>query len=387
MSKVICEICGTVYPDNATLCPICGYPRNIGENSASPSARAAAVGGQSAERVRGGKFSNSNVKKRNQPEAPVRREQSQERPRPRRTSRPDPMEDQPRRRTGAQAQSRPQSQVRTQPRPQSQQSRPQSHNQARPASRPQTRPQSRAKRSSNRGLVIAVVILLLAVIGVGGYIGLRFFRGADAYNKASTPSTGNTTEPVQTQPVETGVACTDILIADIDLDEGIEFQGMGRAWRLDVTMVPSNTTQEITYSSSDEDVATIGMNEGRVEILSIAPGTTTITITCGSVTKQFPVECNFQSSNGPILGGDSETDVDGSEEWFLSDEDKNIAVGESFVLLLENSSGAIADVTWESDSDGVSIEGNTITGVTSGEVARITCIYEGQTYECTVRVN
>ena len=25
MSKTICEICGTSYPDNADKCPICGY--------------------------------------------------------------------------------------------------------------------------------------------------------------------------------------------------------------------------------------------------------------------------------------------------------------------------------------------------------------------------
>ena len=28
MNKVICDICGTSYPDTATNCPICGFERD-----------------------------------------------------------------------------------------------------------------------------------------------------------------------------------------------------------------------------------------------------------------------------------------------------------------------------------------------------------------------
>ena len=28
MSKIICDICGTTYPDTAEQCPICGCPRD-----------------------------------------------------------------------------------------------------------------------------------------------------------------------------------------------------------------------------------------------------------------------------------------------------------------------------------------------------------------------
>ena len=30
MGKIICEVCGTVYPDSADCCPICGYSRDRG---------------------------------------------------------------------------------------------------------------------------------------------------------------------------------------------------------------------------------------------------------------------------------------------------------------------------------------------------------------------
>ena len=28
MSKIICDVCGTTYPDSATQCPICGCVRS-----------------------------------------------------------------------------------------------------------------------------------------------------------------------------------------------------------------------------------------------------------------------------------------------------------------------------------------------------------------------
>ena len=61
MSKIICDICGTVYPDNATVCPICGYPRQDNDKTVQTTAAAAA----GTQVVKGGRFSNKNVKKRN----------------------------------------------------------------------------------------------------------------------------------------------------------------------------------------------------------------------------------------------------------------------------------------------------------------------------------
>ena len=62
MSKVICDICGTSYPDTATQCPICGCVRPaetvVVEDPAQESS--------TYTYVKGGRFSKSNVRKRNQ---------------------------------------------------------------------------------------------------------------------------------------------------------------------------------------------------------------------------------------------------------------------------------------------------------------------------------
>ena len=63
MDKVICDICGTSYPASATQCPICGC-----EKPADPQVDTEAVAENEEigyKPVRGGRFSNANVRKRN----------------------------------------------------------------------------------------------------------------------------------------------------------------------------------------------------------------------------------------------------------------------------------------------------------------------------------
>ena len=62
MSKVICDVCGTSYPDTATQCPICGCVSTAATPGASGEAAAAGAG---YTYVKGGRFSKSNVRKRN----------------------------------------------------------------------------------------------------------------------------------------------------------------------------------------------------------------------------------------------------------------------------------------------------------------------------------
>ena len=58
MNRVICDICGTEYPENAERCPICGYLRQGTEKLA--------VSQEVVERtkVQGGRYSNKNARKR-----------------------------------------------------------------------------------------------------------------------------------------------------------------------------------------------------------------------------------------------------------------------------------------------------------------------------------
>ena len=445
MSKVICEICGTVYPDNATACPICGYPRSVGESIDFLEEEAPQSAVRRSEPVKGGRFSNKNVKKRKKAAGSY---EAEEAPKSRRASHEDV-----------------------------------------PVS---AKKKSKKHKKSNRGLVITVIVLLIAVLLVGAYIGMRFFVGRDAYRETTVP-TGTIevpTQPTETEPVDTAVLCTDIQIGDINLEKGIEFMGMGRAWRVNVSLVPENTTDSVTYVSGDENVAVVNVSEDRVEILSVGPGSTTVTITCGAVTKSFPVVCSFEAEteateeatdstedtrqegvldldvedisffavdenytidpglgieaedvqwssddedvatvdeNGKVtavgegtceitaeydgeeavcivrcqFGDEEETEAteeteepeetteateeveDAGPPYTISHTDVSIRIGESFKLTLRDKNGDIVDVTWVGDED-VEIDGNTITGAGTGKVY-VKCTHNGEEFQCIVR--
>lgn len=64
MGKIICEVCGTSYGETAGQCPICGTARP--GNSVPVSGGSAEQSGRGAyQHVKGGRFSKSNVRKRN----------------------------------------------------------------------------------------------------------------------------------------------------------------------------------------------------------------------------------------------------------------------------------------------------------------------------------
>ena len=157
MSKIICDVCGTSYPDTATQCPICGCVRTA--DSKSVSARTdtgSGAGGYTY--VKGGRFSKSNVRKRNKASGVVSVNAVN---------------------TG--------------------------------------RGTSKEKDSdSNRGLIATVIILLLAIVAAVLYITIRFFVPGIMMQEQEPPVQ---TQPTETT-LET-VPCEDIKldIAEVVLDK------------------------------------------------------------------------------------------------------------------------------------------------------------------------
>ena len=62
MSKVICDLCGTSYPETSNQCPICGTARPVQSVAVNDTDKES--GGYTY--VKGGRFSKANVRKRNQ---------------------------------------------------------------------------------------------------------------------------------------------------------------------------------------------------------------------------------------------------------------------------------------------------------------------------------
>lgn len=299
MSKVICEICGTSYPDTADKCPICGCV---------PSEDKAVVGSSSEYvPVKGGRFSSSNVKKRNGAfDAP--------------------------------------------------------RNQPAFAS-------AQKKKKSNVGAIIVIVLLLLAILAVGAYIALRFFipndflyQGLDGMNFFGSAQQDEPDDVVATDPVD----LLDCKALNIRVD--ISLQDVGATYQLDVSPVPANTDDLISYVTNDDAVATV--SESGL-ITAVGEGNAVITVICGDVSTDCYVTVTVPEEVPEVL----KLTLNRKEIEFKS-------ADESWVLYDGEIDPAL--IVWSTDDAAVAtIEDGKVVAVGNGETV-VQGLYDGQIATCLI---
>lgn len=323
MSKVICDVCGTSFPETSAQCPICGSACNSA--AAASGVESAVEAGAGGNYVRGGRFSKGNVKKMNEGKpVPERRGDAPRRERPAREQRREA-------------------------------------------------PQQEQKDGSNKILVIVVVLLLLAIVAVCIYIGVRFFAPAPNPNLGETQGSQQTQPSEQTQPSQETDPSDSIPCTGIQLSGAIiEFTDPERSQLLTVVLEPSDTTDEVTFTSSDESVAIV--SESGI-ITPVGNGEATITVTCGDIVKECLVHCNLSES------GDSNTDTPTEPSpsfvsiilkggWLNNNGIRDITLdkpGKVFNIYDSASTVAAAEITWTSKNPAIATVSNgKVTAVSKG---------------------
>lgn len=319
MSKIICDVCGTTYQDSAQQCPICGCVR---PSSAEVDVLANDQQFQRSEKytyVKGGRFSKANVQKRNQMLL---------------------------------------------------------HEDAKVEEKAEKQPDAKAGKS-DKGLVIAVCALLLAIIAVAIYIAVQFFApnnadtGALQDTTAESPSTVVTTQPI----TEPNIPCTEIVLSQTE----VTLNALNESVKLEATITPADTTDSVFYTSSDEAIVSVS-EEG--EILAVAAGEAVVTVTCGEVSAECRVICNAQPETTDAV----EIVGDFKAPYKINKTDVTIPVGTSFELKLTDANRNIIPVQWSATiEDSCGIEGNVITGLIKGKT-EVSATYNGETFSCIIRV-
>ena len=139
---------------------------------------------------------------------------------------------------------------------------------------------------SNAPLVVALVIVILALIAVSAFIFVRYFM-PNVIGPETTAPTAVTTTAAPEQTTEPTIPCENLALTsggEIVLDME------GANWLINVMALPENTTDEISYASSDESVATVN-EQGKVT--AVGEGTAVITITCGTQKLECTVTVDF----------------------------------------------------------------------------------------------
>ena len=259
MSKIICDVCGTRYPDTAEQCPICGHIREASGKTADDVLIMDDIHTESRPRTQGGRFSKSNVKKRNEGAATY---------------------------TAAPAKSKPAKKA------------------AAPAKRVREEEpeftEDEQNKKANTILNILLVVVILALLVVTGYIFMaHIMPGLNKPEATEAPleTIAETAEPTETQ--EPTFPCENLVLEESE----VLLTEYEQKWLINVEVQPLNTTDKLTFASSDELIATVD-SEGCVTAL--AEGETTITIICGNIGVEYHVVCLFPGVD--IKPGETPTD-------------------------------------------------------------------------------
>lgn len=343
MSKIICEVCGTSYPGSAAQCPICGCVKPQGKQPVAGDTQSNGnIEDDKAKKpVRGGRYSKSNVRKRNK------------------TNQVVPVPEKPARK---------------------------------PRNDKEKNPEQ--KSGSSKGLTILAIILLLAIIAMLVYIALRFFvplgnhqdqaqgsTAGDTYFAGAVTDDGDDTN-ASDDTTTPSLVCTDLVVSE----SVVELTSEGQACLLNVTPVPSDTTDEITYVSSDESVVTVS-SKGKV--IAIAPGQAEITVTCGDVEKTVRIIVSYEEDTSAPEDTTAETtvpEVDDSQILELNREDITMSrLNEEWQLY----TGSIAKplITFSSaDPSVATFEGGKVVAVGPG-MTTVYAEYGDQKVSCIIRCN
>lgn len=260
MSKIICEVCGTSYPETAEQCPICGTVRPVDIQGFIQDEVTSGSGQSGYTYVKGGRFSKANVKKRNMERNTSHMDEDAE-----------PVYAEPQYNDSGYSE-----------------------------------PDEPEVPKTNKGLIITAVLLFMAIIVVLLFIFLRLSDGATLFGsdkeepvattEATTVPTTETTQPTETETVETTQpteelrVCTGLSVLNLP-DLQIEFSAEAESFALDVVCEPLDTTDVLLFTSSDESVATVS-DTGVVT--AVSEGMAMIIIECGDQIIEFPVYCNLQ---------------------------------------------------------------------------------------------
>lgn len=329
MSKVICDICGTQYPESAEQCPICGYARtDFLKNAIDDSELENISAVQQRSRVKGGRFSTNNVRKRNRASKQVA--------------------------------------------PHSQSSR---NGQYR-----QSVAKSNGSSIVDKILNILLVIVILALLAVSSYIFIEYFMPnamGPGHNGDIQPN------PTVTQgPVETTMPTIPCTALNLRKDYSDTLKQIGDATLLNVEVTPKDTTDELKYVSSDESVLVVS-TQGRVT--AVGAGEATVTITCGQVKIDCKIVCQAptettvpptEAPTEPLL--DVKLAIDKSDFTLA-------ASGSSYTLRLKCELES-NQVQWSSDNDKIATidENGKVTAVGKG-TTKVYAKYGDQVVECVVR--
>lgn len=344
MSKVICDICGTAYPETSENCPVCGCSRDFGLDALEEELLMESAGIQ------------QNTKKKTREIFDFDEVNQDEEP--------DEEED---------------------------------FDDGTYAEEPQ----------SNTALVVILLVLIVLLLAAAGFFFIRYFLPNMARETEPT-ETAAATQAVETEPTETTeltIPCTDIVIpgGKIELGKDGKWLMNVQVYPADTTdaLTYASHDEAVATVSEDGTVTAVGEGETVIEVICgvqsikcnviVAYDTAEATEAAGTIPAPQVEETNATEATEPSdAAGASEAteaakETTGSMELKLKKNDITMFARYSSADLELDCDIPVEDITWFTmDSTVAIVHNGTVTATGSG-MTRIYGEYNGQQVECIVR--
>lgn len=310
MGKLVCDFCGTSYSDAATQCPICGCVNPAGADIPIIDDSEDAVVQSQYQYVKGGRFSKANVKKRNNKKNNKVEEK--------RVGKSEP---------------------------------------SKAAAKQPTKTKKKGK--SNKGLVITILVLLLAIIAVIAYNVVVFifpvmFEKDGADTSAVKPSYSYN-EPEETLPVLQSITVepTQILLTTT-----------GQTAKIQVIPVPVDAVAEVVFSSDNTAVATVDDNG---TVTAVGAGDTVINVISGDISGYCSVSVTLE------------------DEVFALEQAEYVLTELGELVQIYSGSLPLSDIQWSSDDEEVALIADGCVVAVGGGTTTVRGVYNGVEASCVIR--
>ena len=248
MSKIICEICGTKYPDTADQCPICGYTNDVTAKTETEEVLEEVVQ-EARPKSKGGKFSKAKTRKQDEEEIrpiPVPEEDEDEDDYDDDDYDDDDDEDD-------------------------------DYDDDDDEDDDDDDDDDDEEEGSGVVLNILLGVVIVALLCVSGFIFVKYFL--PNVMDSAEPTLAPTEAIVETEAPETEeptIPCEDLSLEETE----VVLNEIGQMYLLNVEVTPADTTDVLTFTVADESIVTCN-DEGR--LTAVGEGETTVTIACGDL--------------------------------------------------------------------------------------------------------
>lgn len=145
----------------------------------------------------------------------------------------------------------------------------------------------------NTFVVILLTVLIVVLLGAAVFIYLRYFRPNMREEIPATTNAIITETEIDEPTTEPTVPCLQMGMLSASI---AELNAEGQQFLLHIKAFPENTTDKIIYTSGDESIATV-TEDGK--ITAISEGETVIYISCGKVSMDCPVIVKYVEETVP----------------------------------------------------------------------------------------